>query len=180
MKTKQHLGYFNIEPDVRQGDAEVLRFPDSSFDIVYSNGFLHHVPNMQQAFREVRRMLRPGGQFIVLVHNRDPAFYMGVIAVHILSGRIFRQSLARRRSQIESTTAEGVEPVVNIYSQRELRHLPKTAGLRVSTSAIRKCTPEDLPGVSKLGAIYRAMPGVFYDKVGQWAGWHVFARCIAA
>jgi ubiquinone/menaquinone biosynthesis C-methylase UbiE len=40
-RTKKHLGFFGLSPDVVQGDAEAIPFPDNSFEVVYSNGVLH-------------------------------------------------------------------------------------------------------------------------------------------
>ncbi len=43
------------------GDAERLPFADATFDLVTSNGALNLVPDKAVAFREIRRVLRPGG-----------------------------------------------------------------------------------------------------------------------
>jgi ubiquinone/menaquinone biosynthesis C-methylase UbiE len=42
-------------------DAEHLPFDDESFDLVLGHAVLHHLPDLDQAFREFRRVLRPGG-----------------------------------------------------------------------------------------------------------------------
>ena len=42
-------------------DASRLPFPDGSFDIVFGHAVLHHLPDLEGAFREMRRVLRPGG-----------------------------------------------------------------------------------------------------------------------
>lgn len=52
------------------GDAESLPFPDASFDLVYSWGVIHHTPNTARAAREILRVLKPGGEFRVMVYNR--------------------------------------------------------------------------------------------------------------
>jgi SAM-dependent methyltransferase len=44
-------------------DAEGLPFPDESFDLVLGHAVLHHIPNLQAAFREFHRVLKPGGVF---------------------------------------------------------------------------------------------------------------------
>jgi SAM-dependent methyltransferase len=51
--------------DVRTApaDAEGLPFPDESFDLVLGHAVLHHIPNLQSAFREIFRVLKPGGVF---------------------------------------------------------------------------------------------------------------------
>jgi SAM-dependent methyltransferase len=42
-------------------EAERLPFPDDSFDLVFGHAILHHLPDLDAAFREFRRVLRPGG-----------------------------------------------------------------------------------------------------------------------
>ena len=44
------------------GLIEELPFADASFDLVLSNGVLNLVPDKARAFREIRRVLRPGGR----------------------------------------------------------------------------------------------------------------------
>jgi sarcosine/dimethylglycine N-methyltransferase len=50
--------------DVVQGDAQALPFDDESFDIVISQHVLMNVADTARVFREVRRVLRPGGRFV--------------------------------------------------------------------------------------------------------------------
>lgn len=45
-------------------DAESLPFDDDSFDLVIGHAVLHHIPDVEQALREVLRVLRPGGRFV--------------------------------------------------------------------------------------------------------------------
>lgn len=40
-----------------------IPFPENSFDIVIANHMLYHVPDVQQALSEVRRVLKPNGTF---------------------------------------------------------------------------------------------------------------------
>jgi SAM-dependent methyltransferase len=42
-------------------EASDLPFDDGSFDLVFGHAVLHHVPDLQRAFEEFRRVLRPGG-----------------------------------------------------------------------------------------------------------------------
>ncbi len=53
------------DPRFRFGvaDAQRLPFPDHSFDAVLANHMLYHVPDINQALSEVRRVLRPEGTF---------------------------------------------------------------------------------------------------------------------
>ncbi len=42
-------------------EASALPFEDGSFDLVFGHAVLHHLPDLDAAFREFRRVLRPGG-----------------------------------------------------------------------------------------------------------------------
>ena len=57
----ERMGLKNVE--FRQGDVGALPFEDASFDAVLSlNGF-HAFPDKEAAYREVFRVLKPGGMF---------------------------------------------------------------------------------------------------------------------
>lgn len=75
-----------------QGDAEFLPFGDSCFDIVYSNGVLHHTPDTAKAIREVYRVLRPGGVAIVMLYARHSfEYWVNLFLIRgLLLGAIFR------------------------------------------------------------------------------------------
>jgi phosphatidylethanolamine/phosphatidyl-N-methylethanolamine N-methyltransferase len=47
-------------------DAEHLSFPDVSFDVVVANHVISTVPNPEAALDECARVLRPGGEMILL------------------------------------------------------------------------------------------------------------------
>jgi SAM-dependent methyltransferase len=49
--------------DFRLMDAHKLDFPDSSFDVVYGAGILHHL-EYERALLEIRRVLKPGGAML--------------------------------------------------------------------------------------------------------------------
>ncbi len=56
---------------VRCEDLTRLTFPDNEFDLVITQDVLEHVPRYEQAFREIRRVLKPGGKhnFTVPFHS---------------------------------------------------------------------------------------------------------------
>ena len=53
-------------------EASALPFEDSSFDLVFGHAVLHHLPDLAGAFREFRRVLRPGG---VVAFCGEPSRY---------------------------------------------------------------------------------------------------------
>ena len=52
--------------DARIMDAHHLEFEDSSFDIVFGNGILHHLPYLERAIGEIRRVLKVSGHAVFL------------------------------------------------------------------------------------------------------------------
>lgn len=67
--TRRRLAMQGLESELHVMDAEALEFPDGSFDVVYSWGVIHHSPNTAQAAREILRVLKPGGNFKVMVYQ---------------------------------------------------------------------------------------------------------------
>lgn len=55
--------------DVRLGTLEECDLPDASFDAVVARHVVEHIPDQASFWREVRRVLRPGGLFMVEVPN---------------------------------------------------------------------------------------------------------------
>ena len=77
--------------ELKTADAEALPFADSSFDLVYSHGVLHHTPDTQKAIDEVYRVLRPGGTaMVMLYHKRSYNYYVNIMALRRLGARLLR------------------------------------------------------------------------------------------
>jgi arsenite methyltransferase len=53
-----------------QGDLLQLPFADGTFDVVFSEGVLHHTPSTADAFRSLVRLLTPGGELMAYVYRR--------------------------------------------------------------------------------------------------------------
>ena len=73
--TAKALEVYELAGNVLQCSATELVFPDNSFDIVYSFGVLHHIPDVERAVSEIRRVLKPGGKILVMVYNRSSINY---------------------------------------------------------------------------------------------------------
>src|SRR5215471_2913509 len=67
--------------ELRQGSVLDLPFADDSFDMVFSHGVLHHVPEIRQAQAEIHRVLRPGGELVAMLYARGSLNYFVSIGV---------------------------------------------------------------------------------------------------
>ena len=108
-----------------QGDAACLPFADASFDFVWSWGALLYRPDMLPALAEVRRVLRPGGEFRVMVYNRHSIYnWLGIIVRYgILRFQLLRHSVPDLWSRCSDGRDVGGCPFVRYYSAGELRQV---------------------------------------------------------
>lgn len=107
-------------------DGERLPFLDNSFDVVYSNGVLHHTPDTAGAVREVHRVLKPGGLARVMLYYRHSLNYWGEMILHrgLLRGELLRgRSPEQIMSRWVEYTEQGGSPLVKVYSRSQARNL---------------------------------------------------------
>jgi ubiquinone/menaquinone biosynthesis C-methylase UbiE len=74
--TSRALRAFSLPGVALECNATSLVFPDSTFDVVYSFGVLQHIPEVGKAVAEIRRVLKPGGELLVMVYNRSSINYV--------------------------------------------------------------------------------------------------------
>ncbi len=74
-------------------DAERLPFEDRSFDLALGHAVLHHLPDLQTSFEELRRVLRPGG---TILFCGEPSRYGDLLASVPKRGARFAAPLWRR------------------------------------------------------------------------------------
>jgi ubiquinone/menaquinone biosynthesis C-methylase UbiE len=126
-------------------DAESLPFSDGSFDVVYSNGVLHHTPNTVDVVREIHRVLRPGGKAIVMFYAEHSYHYWRklVWGLGVKEGLLERVSMGEIMSRSVERTANEAKPLVKVYTKARLRALFKEFG-RVEIVQ-RQLLAEELP-----------------------------------
>jgi len=73
--TKELLREANLPVRVAQADATSLPFKNETFDCVYTFGVLHHIPDVDKAVSEINRVLKPGGQIMAMLYNKDSLLY---------------------------------------------------------------------------------------------------------
>jgi phosphatidylethanolamine/phosphatidyl-N-methylethanolamine N-methyltransferase len=83
-----------------QTSAEELPFPDDSFDAAFATLVFCSLPSPQDAFRELRRVVCPGGRIVLLEHVR-PGGLMGYAfdALSLLTVALFDDHFNRRTAE---------------------------------------------------------------------------------
>jgi ubiquinone/menaquinone biosynthesis C-methylase UbiE len=163
---RQHLDAAGLEGEVVLGDAEQLPFEDGSFDRVSSNGVLHHTPDIAAALREIRRVLRPGGEARVIVYNRA--------SFHYWISQVLYWGLYKRRLFKEGSMEAVLSHVE--HSPREARALMRDAGFMAVTTQVRQFKAQDTFITLFLEPFVKPLrdPNVL-DRIGRIGGWYVIA-----
>ncbi len=104
-------------------DAEDLPFADNSFDLVYSNGVLHHTPNTTSVVREIRRVLRPGGRAIVMMYAEHSIHYWRELVGRLGLDRdlLRNHSIGEIMSRYVEVSQNDARPLVKVYTARKLK-----------------------------------------------------------
>jgi ubiquinone/menaquinone biosynthesis C-methylase UbiE len=116
-------------------EAETLPFDDESFDLVLGHAVLHHIPDLDRAFAEFKRVLRPGGS---IVFAGEPSRYGDRLAAVPKRTGVFvapawrRVVGAQERAVAEADQSEGHslegEVDVHAFAPADLRRLLERAG----------------------------------------------------
>lgn len=148
-----------------QADGEHLPFKDASFDIVYSNGVLHHSTDTDLCIAEVHRVLKPGGRAVLMLYARHSAIYwLNIVPRALLSGEIFRwpePEWVGRLTEGKPKFGSVRNPVTRVYSQKELKHL--LAAFRI-VSLRRNSFQFDNFAVPRLTQLRNALMGLLGRK----------------
>lgn len=107
------------------GDAEAMPFEDCTFDVVYSNGVIHHTPNTKKTIDEIYRVLKPGGKIIIMVYAENSIYYWKSLFYGrgIEAGRLTSSSMGDIMSETVEMTDHGSKPLVKVYTAKRLRSM---------------------------------------------------------
>jgi ubiquinone/menaquinone biosynthesis C-methylase UbiE len=149
-----------------EASAEDLPFANNSFDVVYSNGVLHHVQNTMRAIREARRVLCPGGRAIMMFYARFSWNYWFHMA--FCRGILDEELKYRTMAEILSHHAEeGEIPVtVKTYRAKELRRM--FAAFENVRIYKRQLTKGEFPEILR--------PFVPVDALSRLIGWNLIVK----
>jgi ubiquinone/menaquinone biosynthesis C-methylase UbiE len=125
----------NLEVKTVRTEAEVLPFADESFDLVFGHAVLHHIPDVDKAFAEFLRVLRPGG---AIAFAGEPSRYGDRLAAlpkqaGLLAAPAWRRAVgAQPRAVPEMAQSDGHalegEVDVHAFAPADLRRLLREAG----------------------------------------------------
>ena len=132
-------------------DAESLPLADASCDLVVGHAVLHHIPDVEAAMREILRILRPGGRFVIAGEPTERGDYVARrlsratwwAATRVSQVPPLRGRWGRPPGEIEESSREAaLEAVVDLHTfdPDELARICLRAGAVDVTTATSEFT----------------------------------------
>ena len=191
--TRRALDVFGLTGMVEQSSATDIFLEDESVDIVYSFGVLHHIPDVGRAISDIQRVLKPGGELLIMLYNRNSINYQieirflrklalrmlslpGVIPFFGLLG-FPREKLERhadiyhkygklsRQEWLNRNTDGPDNPYSQVYGKEEAEALLGSA-FRILRNEVYYFEPRHW------GLIGRLLPAWLINYLGERWGWH--------
>ena len=155
---RKNIEQNGFRADLRVMNGESMQFPDNSFDVVYAHGVLQYTADVEKMAAEIHRVLKPGGEAILMVYNRNSWL-----------------NLMRQLTKVPLEHEDA--PVLKKYSISELKQFLKPF-------KTHKIIPERFPVRTKLHSGWKArlfndvFVGAFNvlpKALVQPFGWHLMA-----
>ena len=168
---------------LKQGTVLSIPYQSDSFDIVFSHGVLHHVPDIRTAQAEIARVLKPKGELVVMLYAKWSLNYLfsisllrrlGLLVLRLLRpdvGGIYGQHLANAR-----------EMGIRRYLHMENFIHRNTDGPHNPYSKVYDCQEikRDFPDFEIIKTYRRFMHApplpVHGMPLGRLLGWHLWAH----
>jgi SAM-dependent methyltransferase len=132
---------------------------------------IHHIPEADMVFREIGRLLKPGGTFCVAVYNKSSAFHIFSKIIHdgLRKGKLFTLGYSGLLSTVERG-ADGIsiKPYVRLYTKSCLGKLLKKAGFGIQSIGAAHLKKSHL-------SIFRHILWPACKNYERFFGWFVYA-----
>lgn len=180
---------------VLQGSATNMPWPDNSFDIVYSHGVLHHIPEVRLVSKEIHRVLKPGGLLVIMMYHKNSLNYYLSIAVirrlgllviysldklglyeppkdsvfagHVKNARVFGLWSYLKLNKFTHHNTDGPDnPYALVYDESKIAE--DFSEFDIKRTAVHFLNARHFPGANFL-------PKFIYTYLDRKFGWHLWA-----
>ena len=97
--------------EVVKANAQNIPYEDNFFDIVYSHGVIHHSPEIERIVSEIHRVLKPGGQAVIMLYHKNSFNYYVSIGLLRRAGLLLLLLFPFLAKLVSKLTGESVERI---------------------------------------------------------------------
>lgn len=152
---------FNLKGDLFEADIQTLLIPDKQFDLVYSFGVLHHIVDLGSALKNIYAMLKPGGQFKLMMY----------------ATRSWKNACIK--SGLDQFEAQSGVPIAHTYTNQEITDiLSDFTNHQIKQDHIFQWNVDEYKQYRyKKEPWFEAMPEDLLRTLEQEFGWHLLITC---
>ena len=150
-----------------------MTFGDNMFDFVNAWGCLMHMPDTQEAIKEIHRTLKPDGRALAYMYNKSSwPFWFNIIFMRgILMGKlvIYRFNIDKLTSRYSDGFSVGGNMLAKFYTPREVEKMFKKAGfskINIFPFELPK-EPDQWPAAKM--PLFKYLPGKIKRRMQRWS-----------
>lgn len=140
---------------------DVDNIDNTSFDLIYSFGVLHHTPNIEKAVKNIWKMLRPGGEFKLMLYAKNSLKYFQI------------------KDGLDQFEAQSGVPIANVYTEKEVKNLLKDFhSISIVQTHIFPYKIEPYKNyIYEKQDYFECMPKDLFECLEKNMGWHLCIAC---
>jgi len=131
--TKKNLNLRNLSGNISEMDAQNMSFESDTFDFVNAHGCLMHMPKINQAIKEIFRVLKNDSYVCAWMYHKGWYFWFGIIFLRgICKGMLlkYKFNIKKLTSRYSDGLKKGGNPYTIFQSKSEAVQRFKDAGFK--------------------------------------------------
>jgi nucleotide sugar dehydrogenase len=160
--TKKRLEVFGLKGNIIQGNIEEIdNIDNNQYDLVYSFGVLHHTPNTEKAIKNIWKLLKPGGEFKLMMYAKNSIKYFEI------------------KDGLDQYEAQSGVPIAKTYTNEDIYKLLKDfSNIEIQQQHIFPYKVDEYKKYNYVKKEYfEHMPEQLFKCLERNLGWHLCIKC---